>query len=106
MPLTIVEGWTAPIELTLLGAGEPVNITGGSVELRLFDKTQTEILESGALSIEIAASGLCKYTPENADFQEALSPYYVRVELTDAVGDVSYFPSNRADQWTVRGVSS
>jgi hypothetical protein len=106
MSITIVEGWTAPIELTLYAAGERVNLNGGSVELLLFDKNEEQIIESGALTIEIAASGVCKYTPESVDFQESLSPYYVRVELTDAVGDVSYFPSNKPDVWTVRGFSS
>lgn len=106
MPLTIVEGWTSPIELTLYAAGARVNLSGASVELRLFDKHETELVESGALTVEIAASGICKYDPTSIDFQEDLSPYYVRVEVTDAVADVSFYPSNRPDVWTVRGVSS
>lgn len=106
MALTLVEGWTSPITLVLRDAGVLTDLSGATVELRIFDNCQNEFVESGALAVEIAVSGQCLYTPDAVDFLKALSPYYVRVEVTDAVGDVSFYPSAESDIWTVRSVSA
>ncbi len=105
MPTTFVEGWTGAIALTLKSDGNLVDLQGSSQEFRLFDQCQNEILESGALTAGILASGGLFYEPAANDFLNALSPYYVRIEVTDALGDVTFFPSDLPDTWTIRSVS-
>lgn len=104
MPLTLVEGWTAPIEMTLKAAGVERDLTGASVELRLYDKSHDEILEAGATDVIIAASGRIQFVPSGTDFVQASSPYYARVGVVDALGRDSWHPSDDPDVWTVRGV--
>ncbi len=105
MPATFVEGWTGAIALTLKSDGNLVDLSGSSQVFRLFDQGQNEILESGALNVTMAVSGAMQYEPATGDFLEALSPYYIRIEVTDALGDVTFFPSDAPDTWTIRGVS-
>ncbi len=104
MPLTLVEGWTAPIDMILKSAGVETDLAGAAVELRLYDKRHDEILEAGMTDITIAASGQIQFVPSGADFVQADSPYYVRVGVVDALGQQSYHPSDDPDVWTVRGV--
>lgn len=109
MPFTIVEGWTKPIAMILRDSGstdadQRTDLTGASVELRLYDKAHAEILEAGATGITLAVSGEIEFVPSGVDFVEANSPNYARVKITDALGQVSFHPSDDPDVWTVRGV--
>ena len=104
MPLEIIEGWTDPIRMTLKSDGVERDITGASLELRLWNNVHAEVLESGAINVLVAVSGLIDFSPGAIDFQRALSPYYARVQVTDVAGDVSWHPSAEVDVWTVRGV--
>ena len=104
MPLEIVEGWTAPIQMTLKSDGAERDITGATLALRLWNNVHAEVVEDGELTVLVAVSGLISFSPGAIDFQRSLSPYYVRVQVTDVAGDVSWHPSTETDVWTVRGV--
>lgn len=105
MPLTLVEGWTGPIDMVLKGRGVEVDLTGATVELRLFDNAHAEILEAGQTTIgAIVISGEVTFLPSGTDFVEAQSPYYARISVVDALGQQTFHPSGDPDVWTVRGV--
>ena len=104
MPITLVEGWTGPIQMTIKNDGVETDVDGATLAMRMWNNEHAEVLESGALVAVIAVSGLLQYDPEAVDFLEALSPYYIRIQVTDAVGDVTFYPSGDPDVWTVRGV--
>jgi len=105
MPLTVVEGWTGDIDLVMREAGSPSNLTGASVELRLFDKDGTEVTEGGSLAITgDPLAGTVRYSPGALDFLRSRSPMYARVEKVSG-GKTTWFPSVNADVWTVISVS-
>lgn len=98
----VVSGWTTPISLQLLVDGAAADVSAaGDVSLRLFDNRHNLVPFTGTFAPAIAASGMYRFSPEAGDLVDLLSPYTVRVRVTDAVGDVSYYPSGDADVWTV-----
>ena len=105
MPITVVEGWTDDLDFVCEQDGQPKDLSGGTVELLLFDKTGTEITEAGTLSIQDAPNGVVRYEPDAGDLLLANSPLYARVKFTTAGGKDSFYPSNCADVWTVTPVS-
>ena len=105
MPLTVVAGWTGPIAMTLKGAGVENYLTGATLELRLWGNDHVEIAEAGTLDPgPIVASGQVRFLPSGTDFALENSPYYARIQVIDALGQKTFYPSDETDVWTVRGV--
>lgn len=105
MPMTVVEGWTGDIDLSLKQAGTPTNLTGATVALRLFDKAGDEVSEGGTLATTGAPTdGIVRYSPGALDFLRSRSPMYARVEVVSG-GKKTFYPSQNSDVWTVIAVS-
>ena len=101
MPLTIVEGTTANLDFVLTADGAAVNLTGSTVTLVLSDKDGTAIPTTGDVSVVTAAEGKVRYAPDAADLASSTSPYRARFKVTDASSQIAYYPSGRADPWTI-----
>lgn len=103
MPLDIVEGWTAAIELRLLSEGAPENLTGMSVALVLRDVIGNRAIYTTSAGAEATCStgGLVAYTPGSTHLVSTAGPYQARVRVTDGAGKVVFFPNGAADTWTV-----
>ena len=101
MPLTITEGTTANLDFVLTADGSAVNLTGATVTLVLADKDGTAITRTGDVSVITAASGKIRYAPDSTDLVASVSPLRARFKVTDSGGQVAYYPSGKADNWTV-----
>lgn len=99
--IDLVEGWTGNIDFTLLADGTAANLTGCSLELILRDRAGSQIDTSSDASIQVAASGTVRYTPDSTDLAAAGSPYSARWKVTDGSAKVTYFPSGEPDRWVV-----
>lgn len=98
----LVEGWTSPIDITLLTRGEkpPNTMAGMTVEILLEDREGNALETTGDLSIQDTDNWIVRFTPDEAD----LIPgnYYGRIKVTDEFGGNSYFPSGDPDIWVVK----
>jgi hypothetical protein len=103
MALSIVEGWTYPIEYGLLAAGAATNLTGCTVECVIRDRRGRTSTSTGPTDIYDSTGGLVRFTPASSeDFKRSLSPYSVRWKVIDPTGAVSYFPNSvEPEHWTV-----
>jgi hypothetical protein len=104
MPLTIAEGTTANLDFTLTADGAAVNLTGATVTLVLKDKSGTEITTTGNVSVVTAASGKVRYAPDAADLGASATPHRARFKVADSGGLIAYYPSGKADPWTITPV--
>jgi hypothetical protein len=105
-PLTsIVEGWTQRLTFTLTSDGSAYNGTGITVsDLIITGRDGTAVDTTGDFGWVTASAGTVYYDPDAADFSASLSPYFVRVKLTDGSGKIAYFPNGEPAQLTVRPV--
>lgn len=98
----VVEGWTSPIDITLLTRGEkpPNTMAGMTVDIVLEDRDGNTIETAGDVSIQDTDNWIVRVTFDAAD----LIPgnYYGRIKVIDAFGGVSYFPSGEPDIWVVK----
>ena len=101
MPLTITEGTTANLDFVLTADGTAVNLTGATVTLVLSDKDGTAISTLGDVSVVTAAEGKVRFAPDAADLSASVSPLRARFKVTDASSQIAYYPSGRADTWTI-----
>lgn len=101
MPEDLVEGWTEPIDQTLLADGVVVNGTGWTVKLELRDGNDKPVSYAGSSNWLVAASGTVRFLPTVGDLLAIKSPYRARWKVT-ASGKVAYFPNGEGDKWTVR----
>ena len=101
MPLTIVEGTTANLDFKLTADGADVNLTGATVTLVLKNKSGTAITTTGDVSVVTPAEGKVRFAPDAADLSADDSPLRARFKVTDASSQVAYYPSGKADIWTV-----
>lgn len=101
-----VEGETKPITPTLYdGAGTdrtPVNGTGLTLGLVVYDCKGGLVPVAGKVSWDTAASGIAKFEPDVTDLKAANSPYAARWTVTDGNSDVAYYPNKAAEKWIVR----
>lgn len=105
MAIEVVEGWTGELDFVLAQDGTATNLTGATVELRLFDKGGVEILEAGSLVVLTPLEGVVRYSPAVGDLLRTNSPLRARVKVTNT-GKDTFYPSSAADVWTVRSVSA
>lgn len=97
----LVEGWTEPVDATLIADGSPFNGTGVTASLLLRDRLGAEVDVTGKVAWISAAAGTIRYSPAVDDLKESGSPYSARWKVT-AGGKDAYFPNKEADVWTVR----
>lgn len=101
MPIEVVEGWTGPIDVQLQADGIPPNLTGATVDLILKGKDDNAVTTSGNVTIIDAGAAKVRYLPDAADLVAAKSPYRARYKVTDGIGKIVFFPSDRPDAWKV-----
>lgn len=103
MALSVVEGWTYPLEYSLLAAGSAANLSGCSVVTVIRDRRGRLSTSTGATDIYDSTGGSVRWTPGSSDdLKRALSPYSVRWKVTDPSGAISYFPNSvEPEHWTV-----
>ena len=101
MPLTITEGTTANLDFKLTADGSAVNLTGATVTLSLRNKSGTPITTTGDISIISATLGTVRYAPDAADLSADDSPLRARFKVTDSSTLIAFYPSGKADIWTV-----
>jgi hypothetical protein len=103
MSLSLVEGWTYPIEYALLAAGAATNLTGCTAEFVIRDRRGRTSTSTGASDIYDSTGGLVRWTPGSAaDLLRAHSPYSVRIKVYDPTGAISFFPNSvEPERWTV-----
>ena len=101
----LVEGWTDPIVVNLLKAGDTPSGTmaGMSVELVLMDNRGTALTTSGDVAITDSVNWQVTYSPDAGDLIEGA--YRGRFKVTDGSGKVAYFPSAGWDAWLIRSVA-
>jgi hypothetical protein len=88
----IVEGQTGRIKETLLADGEPLNLTGMTVDLILTGSDGVVVDYDGTDGVEAASEGKVYFDPADGDLLESLSPYTATWEVTDGSGKVVHFP--------------
>ena len=103
MPLDVVEGWTAQIQLILKADGTRVifSSTGDTPELILKNRYGTVFSTSGDVAWAFASCGVVGYTPGVKDLLAAGSPYVARFKVTDSGNKIVFFPNGAPDKWTV-----
>ena len=104
MPLDIVAGWTGNIDQQLKADGVNVDLTGMTLALILRDEDGVFISTtcSGEVTISSSTSGKVTYNPRSTDvLKNAKSPYQAHWKVTDATSKIVFFPSGKADTWTV-----
>ena len=101
MPLTITAGTTANLDFLLTANRSAVNLTGATVTLVLKDKNGTAVTTTGDISVISATGGTVRYAPDATDLVASASPHRARFKVTDSGGQIAYYPSDKADIWTV-----
>ena len=115
MAISLVEGWSEPIEYKLLADSVAVNLTGYSggqatstALSTVFPQLVTRNVPStstGLIAIMSATCGYVKFTPGSCtDLAPSPSPYSFRIGVRSAAGELVYFPNGEPEQWTVRSV--
>lgn len=101
MTLDLVEGWTAPVPLTLEADGAALDLTGLTVTAQVYDKDGTAVDASGDVAVTGAAAGEIEWTPDASDLSADLSPYELRFKLSGSDGD-AFNPNAKPVQVIVR----
>jgi hypothetical protein len=101
----VVEGWTDPIVVNLLKAGETPSGTmvGMTASLVLRDNRGVLPDTAGDVTITDAVNWQVTYSPDAADLIEGT--YRGRFKVVDGAGNVAYFPSAGWDIWYIRSVA-
>lgn len=74
------------INFTLQDAnGAAYDLTGGTLSLKAQKHGNPSLAFTGAMALVVAASGTCKYTVANGDFDE-IGHYYAEIEASFSAG--------------------
>lgn len=99
--ISIVEGWTAPIKVTLLVDSQPVDLTGLTVKIVLKNAEGTIVKDTTeGITITGSTAGQVEYAPATSSgdlFLSAQTPYKVRFRVTDALSKSYFHPSDEED---------
>jgi hypothetical protein len=104
--LTLVEGWTGPIDEILQKAGVAENLTGMTVALLLQKASGAAVDTAGDVTIMDAPAGKVRYSPDPTDLLAAETPHVARWQVTDGAGKVVFFPSEAGEVWTILPTSA
>lgn len=99
--VSLVEGWTGPLDFALKANGAAQDLTGATVVLILSKRDGVAVDTAADVSIIDAAAGTVRYAPDATDLTYADNPYRARFKVTDGAGKITFFPSGEADKWTV-----
>ena len=100
--IRILEGTKTPQRFVLLEAGEPIDLSGITVTVRVKDRTGALLSTSGLVTVSDAINGIVALTPASSGFFVASAgPYFVRWVLTLSNGQVSYCPTDLDDIWQI-----
>jgi hypothetical protein len=109
MGISLVTGWTEDIDYVLKTravdetVATAVDVSGMDVAIQARDQHGNIIPLNGELTVTDAANGKVRFVPAAADINRATaSTYYVRWKVTDGGGNISYFPHEGAEEWTIR----
>lgn len=105
-----VEGHTEPINQKLwsvdpiTGVQSVMDLTGMTVELRLYARGQTtkKTLSGSQYGITTAATGEVYFNPAAGDLLYSEGPLKARWWVTDSGGKLAPFPDQEADIWIIR----
>lgn len=95
----IVEGWTGALPFRLDADGDPVDLTGMTVQILVADCHRRSVLDTtaGLTDTGDTTGGIVAYAPSSSSGASRLvtgvSPYRVRFRVTDALGKVVFFPN-------------
>ncbi len=101
MGLSIVEGWTGPMDFILKADGVAVDLTGCTVTLLLRDIDGTSRTLTGSVSILDGVNGKIRFSPGVNDIGAAGNTLLARFKVVDSSTKIVYFPSGDADKWEV-----
>lgn len=112
--MDLVEGWTGSLDFQLnreavrgtTASSGPQDLSGTTVSLVLRGQ-KGEIVRNSTEGVSVLnpTSGIVRYTPRSSsDLLTARSPYTARFRVQGSTGDIVYFPSGKADVWTVHSL--
>lgn len=73
-------------------AGVAINLSGATLALKVQKQEEAAIKFTGAMVIDVAASGTCHYIVQPTDFDEE-GQYYAEIVITFASTEVLTFPN-------------
>ncbi len=99
----LVEGWTGRIIETLKSNNSPINLTGMTAQLFLYDNTGAPFPYTGTAGVLAGSEryGKVYFDPAATDLLAIHSTYGVRWKVTDGNGKVVWFPNQVLGQWYV-----
>jgi len=104
MPLSLIQGETAPIQYQLLADGVAADLTGATVAISITDRRGIEASSTGTVSVVDSTDGQVTFTPATTgDFTRARSPYSVRFTVETPSGTV-YFPNAATPEYWIVSV--
>jgi len=101
MSRRIVEGQTTPVDKQLKIDGAAFSLAGATVSLVLKDKDGATVDATGKVSVTDMATSKVAYNPGASDLVGKKSPYRAHWKVVDGTGKIHFFPSDKAEEWTV-----
>jgi hypothetical protein len=99
--MSIVEGWTGALPVTLLADGDPIDLTGMTVKIVIKNNLGSIIKDTTeGITVTGTTVGQVQYSPASSSgdlFLAAHTPYRVRFRVTDALSKSVYFPNDEED---------
>jgi hypothetical protein len=98
------QGWTERIRYALTQDGNILNLGGLSVALvgdQTINGQLVPIAFQGTADVDDAVNGIVYFEPAAGDLLASSSPYLVRWQITDGLGQVSFYPRLGPIQWIV-----
>lgn len=102
--IDLVSGWTERIRYELRADGSVVDLTGATVTLLAHDSERNPLTLGGTAGISSPEDGEVFFDPLGDDLVATRSPYspmYVRFQVIDQAGKVSFWPSSDLEKWRV-----
>ncbi len=99
----VVEGWTGALPFTLKADDVAIDLTGLFVQIVLKRGDGVTVVKdtSEGLTVTSATGGTVSWEPSSSSgdhlFKAAYTPYYTRFRVSDALGNVVYFPNADED---------
>lgn len=93
--MDIVEGWTEPLEFSLLigKPGAAFDATGMIPHAEAHDKDGLAVVLAGATTWADPAKSQARYVPQAGEFLVAKSPYGFRIRVQDTGGTLAWWPN-------------
>jgi len=100
----LVYGTTAPQVFQALVNDAANDYTAHTVAMVVRDRYNRPVTVTGTVTWTDVTIGTWQYTPDG-QLTDVLSPYQVRAQITDSVGDVLFTPNHEdTDTWYIRNL--